>query len=157
MSNTCEVLKAPFEDVFRKFAYMDIQLWEGDDAYAKHWSLCTRVRCGTAADDLVLILMFSPELAATVTDNFLGIDGGSRPGQRIDTVSELTNVLAGQAYEVLRAGTRPDFIRPPELLNIREAMEIWSGASPECRFCLCLEDSIVGGLVVAARNEWSHA
>jgi hypothetical protein len=155
MNGACDALKEPLEDVFRKFAYLDLELRPIAQEFLKKWSLCTRVRCGGDGNVLVL-LMCSPELAESVANNFLGLTEGSRPGQRIDIVSELTNVLAGHAYEILRAGIRPKVICPPELLGIREAMEIWDAAPADSRFAVCSETELLGGMLVIAQTEWSH-
>jgi len=155
MNGACDVLKEPLEEVFRKFAFLDLELRPTNREFSKKWSLCTRVRCG-GDSDIMLLLMTSPELAETIANNFLGVAEGSRPGQRIDIVSELTNVLAGQAYEILRGGTKPKAICPPELLGIRESMDIWEQSPAECRFALCSETEDLGGLLVFARDEWSR-
>jgi len=155
MNEACYALKEPLEEVFRKFAYLDLELRLTGKEFSKKWTLCTRVCCGNAGD-LTLILMCSPELAATIANNYLGITEGSRPGQRIDIVSELTNVLAGHAYEIMRGGTRPKKIHPPELLGVRETMELWGLSPAECRFAGCSETEDLCGLLVSARNEWSR-
>src|ERR1041385_2927683 len=101
MNGTCEALKESLEEVFRKFAFLDVELRRSNQLFNKTWSLCTRVRCGEK-DDVLVLVMASPELSQSVANNFLGITEGARPGQCIDIISELTNVLAGKAYEIVR-------------------------------------------------------
>ena len=155
MNGACEAIKEPVQEIFRKFAFLDIELRSTKQEFVKSWSLCTRVRCGEK-DEFLVLLMASPELAVSVTNNFLGIDGGSRPGQRIDIVSELTNVLAGKAYEILRAGAKPTTICTPELLESVEASGIWNMVPTECRFAICSENDLLGGLMIFAKSEWSR-
>jgi CheY-specific phosphatase CheX len=101
-------------------------------------------------------MMCSAELAENVSNNFLGIAEGSTATQRTDIISELTNVLAGQAYEILRDHTPPKLISPPELLEIRDAAEIWENSPMECRFVLCSETEDSGGLLVFSKDERSR-
>ena len=155
MNGPCEALKEPIEEVFQKFAYLDLELRPAAREFSQKWLHCTRVKCGAEAD-VVLLMMCSPELAATVSNNFLGIAEGSRPGQRMDIISELTNVLAGRTYEILRANMPPKIISPPEMLGIREATQIWEQAPVECRYALCSETEDCGGILVFFRDEWSR-
>jgi hypothetical protein len=155
MNGACEALKEPLEDVFHKFAYLDVELRQTKQLFAKTWSLCTRVRCGEKSDVLVLV-MASPELSQSVARSFLGITEPARPGQCIDIISELTNVLAGKAYEILRAGLRPSAIFTPELLEVREATEIWNAAPSERRFAISTETEVLGGILVFSKEEWSR-
>jgi hypothetical protein len=155
MNGACDAMKEPLEEVFRTFAFLDLELQPIRREFVKTWSLCTRVRCSGEGDVTVLV-MANPELSETVANNYMGVEC-SRPGQRIDIMSELTNVLAGNAYEILRAGNRPKIICSPELLGIREAMEIWDASPIDCRLAICSENEVLGGMLVLARNEWSRS
>jgi len=154
MNEACQALKEPLEEVFRRFAYLELEMRQSSLRFSTQWTLCTRVHCGRN-QDVVVVLMATPEFAATIADNYRGIPEGSRAGQRIDIMSELTNVLAGQAYEIARAGGPPKEICPPSLLSVREALEIWNRTSEACKFVLCTETEIAGGLLVTVKDEWS--
>ena len=154
MNEASHALKEPLEDVFRKCAFLDLEIRPSAGKFSAAWTLCTSVRCGNNSG-VCVVLMATPELATTIADNYLGIPEGSRVGQRIDVISELANVLAGQAFEIVRGGIRPESISLPALLSSREALDAWEQSGRGCKFTICTETETVGGLLVVVKDEWS--
>ena len=145
-------LKEPLQQVLREFAYLDLEVCPCNTEFQPEWALNCMVRCGGKCGGTVA-LFARLELAIQTADNLLGVESDFR--QQIDTMNELTNVLAGSAYEILCNGLRPCDISIPKLLSPHPARMLWDNSPEVSRYLLRTEKRAEGGLLVALPGEWS--
>ena len=152
MNDSKLALKEPMQQVLRDFAYLDLEVCPCETPFQSEWALNCMVRCGGKCGGTVALFV-RLELAIETADNLLGTESDFR--QQIDTMSELTNVLAGSAYEIHCNGLRPSDISIPKLLSPHSARCLWNDSPAECRYLLRTERRVEGGLLVALPREWS--
>jgi hypothetical protein len=146
-----QALKEPLQDALRDFAFLDLEVCPTEKPFNQNWLACAAVHCGPPNDGAVAIFT-NLSTAVQAADGYLGIQSDAR--QQVDVICELANVLAGQAYEVVRSGKRPEILTPPFLLNADAAQSFWNQSNPNFRFILKSDKEEVGGIIVSLPTEW---
>lgn len=147
-------LKSPIEEVFQKFAYLEIELWPVSVEFSDQWTCCSRVIC-TGPQSTAVTLLTTADFSATIAENFLGNPKLCSDEQNGDVVRELANVIAGEAFDIMNAGQRPHSIAIPEWLCPADAVRSWDNAAPRNKFLLVTEYDVVGGMIISVVGNWS--
>jgi hypothetical protein len=149
-------LKTPVEEVFQKFAYLEVELWPVSVDFSSAWTYCSRVNCGGSQPTSVTLLT-TASFATMISENFLGSPELCSDERSGDIIRELANVLAGQAFDIMNAGRRPQSIAIPESLDPAAAAKAWANATPKTKFLLVTENEVVGGMIITVAGSWSSS
>ena len=146
MTDCIHLLREPIQHILRDFAYLDLEVLPGYCQFHSDWALASAVECSGRCRVSVAVLM-NLNLGIRTADGMLGIESSFR--QQVDVLGELANVLAGNAYEILCDGLRPNAVSTPKILTPHLASMIWNGSPGEFRYLLRDGETIEGGLVIA--------
>lgn len=150
MNEAMQVIKDPIQEALRTFAYLDVEVCLGAGEFKKDWAICSAVSCDGLNGGIIAVFL-RLNLAIQAADGFVGSETDSR--QQTDVICELTNVLAGSAYESQYGGVRPRQMTTPQLLSPHAARTLWNGSDLSTRYFLRSATQIEGGLIVALPAE----
>ncbi|HEY3325194.1 MAG TPA: hypothetical protein VGP72_32370 [Planctomycetota bacterium] len=131
-------LKAALEDIFRNFAYLDLQACADAGQHVPHFSMCAQVALG-AHDRSSVALFLTGRAAVAASDNFIG--HAATAADREDVVRELANVIAGAIRSIL-ADESLHGLGTPRLLAAEAAKTLWSESAPSERLLLADEEHV---------------
>jgi len=152
MSTPYALMKEPLEELFQKFAYLELALAPGAGEFPRIETLCAQIRY---MDDLGgLIVWSSASFASELAGNFLG-KSEIVSDEKFDVIKELANTMAGQVVEILYAGHHPDRIGLPVSISDTVGSALWTSTPPENRFLIRKDEEIVGGIALQLPEVWS--
>ncbi|HEY3322806.1 MAG TPA: hypothetical protein VGP72_20290 [Planctomycetota bacterium] len=137
-------LKSALEDIFRNFAYLDLQARPDAGRSAPHFSMCAQVMLGATARSSVALFL-TGRAAVAASDNFVG--HAATEADREDVVRELANVIAGAVRSMLDDDSLQG-LGTPRLLPAEAAGTLWSTTPPADRLLLADEEHVQAAVVL---------
>ncbi|HEY3323304.1 MAG TPA: hypothetical protein VGP72_22810 [Planctomycetota bacterium] len=141
-------LHAALEDIFRSFAYLELQARDEEADRSIEFHVCAEVSLGEPEEGAVAVFL-TAEAAAMVSDHFIG--GQSTDSDQDDVVRELANVIAGSVCSLVPQAPRRK-LGIPRLVPKDQVQSQWERSLRPQRLVLADEEKVYAGVVLNSRE-----